>query len=118
MGSRGFSCSRVLALLLSALAVSASAALRGPGSDAVRVLRKVHQALDEGKLERSLDQLTRLDRETLADHAAWIRARVLRQLGRSDVAIEAARAGLQLDPPRELVSLLFEEIARVEIDRG
>jgi soluble lytic murein transglycosylase len=106
------------AVLACGLALVALGAVRGPDSDAVAVLRKVHQALDARDLERALKLLGRLDRGSLADHAALLRARALHQLGRKEAAVKAAEAGLQLDPPREVESLLRQEIARIEIERG
>src|SRR5262249_29413578 len=110
--------SRWLAALLAGLALAASAAVRAPDSDAASALQKVRKALDAGDLRRALKRLAGLARGPLADHAALIRARTLQQLGRQDEAIAAAQAGLRLDAPRELQSLLLQEIAHVEIGRG
>lgn len=106
------------AVVVTGLALAASAAVRGPESDAVDALRKVRRALDAGDLERVLKRLARLDPSPLADHAALLRVRALHPLGRKDEAIAAAEAGLSLDPPRELEFLLLQEIARIEIARG
>ncbi len=54
----------------------------------------------------------------LADHAALLRARRLRQESRLDDAIEAARAGLSHDPPSEVRAELHREMARVHLARG
>jgi soluble lytic murein transglycosylase len=118
MRAGGSPASKLLALIATGLAFAASAAVRGPESDAVDALRRVRQALDAGDLERVLKRLARLDSSPLADHAALLRARAQHQLGRKDDAIAAAEAGLRLDPPRELEFLLLQEIARIEIGRG
>jgi len=101
-----------------ALATYAAAAVRAPESDAPSALRRVREALESGDFARALKRLARLDQTPLADHAALIRTRALHQLGRDDEAIAAAEAGLRLDPPRELESLLQHEIARIESARG
>jgi soluble lytic murein transglycosylase len=110
--------STTLAALVAVLALAASGAVRGPESDAVGALRKVKDALEADDLERALKRLARLESSPLADHAALLRARALHALGRTDEAVAAAEAGLKLDAPRELQSLLLQEIASIEIGRG
>lgn len=105
-------------LLLVTAAVTVPAAVRGPESDAAHALRRVREALDSGASARALQRLARLDQTPLADHAALIRTRLLHQLGRNDDAVSAAQVGLKLDAPRELESLLHQEIAKIEIARG
>ncbi len=95
-----------------------TAAVPGKVSDPVAILAQVRHDWSAGKLERALDRLAVLEESDLADHVALIRARILREQGRTEESIAAARHGLQRNPPSEVASRLHYEIARQRLAEG
>jgi soluble lytic murein transglycosylase len=117
LGWRGLGGALVAVCLLGAGAVPQPAE---PETDLLtRTLLELRRQLDFHNAEAALEQLAILERSgALADHAALLRARLLRSEARPEEALGAARAGLAANPPSELRSELHRELARSHIDRG
>ncbi len=108
-GARG-----TLALLL----LLGTAAVPGKIADPATVLVEVRHDWSEGELDHALARLAILEESDLADHVALIRARILREQGKVEDSIAAARHGLQRDPPSEVESRLHHEIAQLRLEQG
>jgi soluble lytic murein transglycosylase len=90
-----------------------------PGaSDPVKRLERARVALSKDDAKGALKALKGLRKGPLADHASLLRARVLRQEGRLEEAIEAAREGLATEAPSEVRALLGQEEARAHLAQG
>ncbi len=95
-----------------------TAAVPGKIADPATVLVEVRHDWSEGELDQALERLAVLEESDLADHVALIRARILREQGKVEDAVAAARHGLQRDPPSEVESRLHHEIAQLRLEQG
>ncbi len=103
---------------LALLAALCTAAVPDRVADPVAVLVQVRHDWNAGKHDQALARLAELEESDLADHVALIRARILREQGRAEDSIAAARRGLQRDPPSEVESRLHHQIAQLALEQG
>ena len=103
---------------LALLAALCAAAVPGKVADPVVVLAQVRRDWNAGKHDTALARLAELEESDLADHVALIRAGILREQGRVEDSIAAARRGLQRDPPSEVESRLHHQIAQLALEQG
>jgi predicted negative regulator of RcsB-dependent stress response len=87
-------------------------------ADLDKQLTKVQKALASNRPKRALKALQPLRDGPLADHVGLLRARVLREQGKPDEALAAAREAQSREPPTELAAVLAQEVARIHLARG
>ncbi len=101
--------SRLLAALLPTLLLGAVPVSGAP--DPAAILRKASDTFEAGDAQAALLALRPLEAGPLADHVALLRARWLRHAGELEAAEEAAEQALEHDPPSEVRSLVYLELA-------
>ncbi|MFQ5513454.1 MAG: transglycosylase SLT domain-containing protein [Myxococcota bacterium] len=84
----------------------------------VDTLRSAREHWEGGDLDEALERLAKLEAGELRDHIALIRATWLMAEDRLDEALEAARMGMDHDPPAELRARTWQRIAEIELARG
>jgi soluble lytic murein transglycosylase len=102
------------AAFLALLAPVAGTATVPPG----QALSRAHEAIQKGDRGRAIEVLAPLASSGVADHAALLRCRLLREEGELRQALDAARSGLALDPPSEVKTELYREETRTQLARG
>ncbi len=116
MDMRARRASRLLVVLLAPLVLGA---VREPELvDPVAALTGARNAFEAGDTPAALQGLEPLGAGPLADHAALLRARWLRQAGDLDGAQAAAEEALAHDPPSEVLSLVHLELAGIHLQRS
>ena len=94
-------------------------AVRDPGPpDPAEILRSARNAWEAGDTSAALQALQPLERGPLADHVGLLRARWLRRSGQLESAEAAALEALAHDPPSEVRSLVYLELAGIHLQRS
>jgi soluble lytic murein transglycosylase len=106
---------RLLGALALGVLVGAVPASTAP--DPVPVLREARTIHERGEPARAAQELAKLVRGPLADHAHALRARWLLEAGDTDAALAAAREALAHDPPSELRSSVYATLADIQLAR-
>jgi len=108
-------CACALATLIS---LSAAEASEEAESQMVATLQQANELREAGSYSQAAKRLRRLEKSELAADVGLLRARLLLADGDAEGAAQAAEAALALDPPAEVRSHLFAELARTRLERG
>ncbi|MBW2416852.1 MAG: tetratricopeptide repeat protein, partial [Deltaproteobacteria bacterium] len=88
-----------------------------PQEDPIGALRGARHAWDRGEHVAALEALEPLRHGALRDHVEFLRGRLLRELGRSEEALEALDSALQAGAPSELAARIHREKAALQLSQ-